>query len=1818
MGTTQISTSRFGLLSRVCTGYGNRGSESKREWVEKGVKERIEIISTVSETHGIHSPASANEENMNDVGTKVGPTSASNTLGNGVDVLLPVKSIRAISEWFANMAHGFFLGKRVAYPVVANYVKNTWGKYGLVKTMLNSSTRIFLFQFSSIHGLDVVLVNGPWCACCKVFGHDLDDCPKSIDTDVVKNIKKPNQATRGVAVSLKVGFKPVKEIKNDVDLDTNNATSNMASKKATSSRSSFSNVESINTSITSIVEKINKSERVNLWRMLIVRVIMIWKETYENDDHDFDPYDDAMYEGQDVPDKIQAICDNLDMKVQGLDFEKAYDSVRWDFINDILRRFGFGEKWCKWIQSCLYSSRGSVLVNGSPTKEFQFHKGLKQGDPLSPFLFILVMESLNVSFQRVVDASLFNGIKLDSSLHISHLFYADDAIFMGQWSQCNIDTIIRVLDVFYRASGLRINMNKSNLMGISVDSNKVKHAAAKIGWLVLKTPFNYLGSRVGDLMSRIQSWHDVTERMHTRCFKIWNLFVRVFNGADVNSKKPSWVRWKSVLAAKDVGGLRVSNLFALNRSLIFKWVWRFFSQKNSLWVRVVKALHDEDGKISKKAQFERLKEMVESVTLSNSNDRWSWSLVGSGDFSASSVRKLIDNAILSKGISKMRWIKEVPIKINVHAWKKICKGYGKVVDVFILNRKSKAGKRFAFVQFVRVEDIDRLVGNLCTIWIGWLHLHANVVRYERLSRTYNSAGYKQTKVHVSAGSYATAVKGFPDVKLMYLGGMWVMLEFDKVDTKMKLLQHTGVNSWFQVLQDAVHEFVSDDRIVWVDIEGIPLNVWSREMFLRIGLNMLIQYWRSLRLSLEYSDEDSDDDSDVKGVFEPIFGDNSSPPNNCSGGMEDQKSEDPFSIYDLLKKHQLGGARESSPSLSHPPGFTPKVSEIQKNNVHVEGDIDSEVVKEFLPTVNAKVMNNSQEEAFVFKKNYVTISDNFIAIYGTWLPGNSKILFVAIYAPHRASLKRVLWDYVSILLGRWNGEAIIMGDFNEVRSKDERRGSVFNPFSARTFDHFISSSGLVDVKLEGYAFTWSHPSASKMNKLDRFLVLEGILLLFPSIMTICLDRHLSDHHLILLREVHTDFGPVPLWFYHSWFSLDGFDDMVEHAWNSFSHSDANGMIHFKKKLQYLKIIIRQWVKDKKLQMSGARSSIKNELGVIDKDLDHGVISDTNLHRRLELKRQLHDINQLEARDSLQKSKVKCAIEGDENSRFFHGIINKKRSQLSIRRVFVDGLWITEPGKVKDAFLKNFEARFQKPASHRQILDEPFILNEVLNWCKRKKKQAMFFKVNFAKVYDSVCWDYLLDVLQAFGFCQNWCKWVRGDSLSPYLFILIMESLHMSFSRAVNEGLFKGIQLHGSISHIFYADDVIFIGEWSDANLKSIVNILKCFFLASGLKINIHKSQVLGVGIPRSLVVQAAASIGCVVMQSQFRYLGVMVGGCMSRYKAWTDTVLKLRSRLSNWKMKTLSIGGRLTLLKSVLGASPLYNMSIYKIPRGVLKSMEAIRSKIFNGADYSDKKIMWTAWDKVLASKKNGGLGVSSFHTLNRALLLKWVWRFISQDGSLWFHVIQALYGPSIDSYPVSLASNWCSIVRELNLLKDKGFDFLSHCKKRIWDGYCTRFWYDNWICDKSLRDRFPRLFALEVEKEVLVTVKMGASVVDSFRRAVRDGTERHQMLRLNSMLESVSLSSAQDRWICDLSGDGEFRVKEINVFAWRARRDCLPTRSNLIRRGVPLVSANFPLCQTSEEDIQHVLFQCDWAQIVLRKIFRWWDLDWQDLSSFSD
>ncbi|GKC96302.1 hypothetical protein Tco_1161744, partial [Tanacetum coccineum] len=156
----------------------------------------------------------------------------------------------------------------------------------------------------------------------------------------------------------------------------------------------------------------------------------------------------------------------------------------------------------------------------------------------------------------------------------------------------------------------------------------------------------------------------------------------------------------------------------------------------------------------------------------------------------------------------------------------------------------------------------------------------------------------------------------------------------------------------------------------------------------------------------------------------------------------------------------------------------------------------------------------------------------------------------------------------------------------------------------------------------------------------------------------MDRHLSDHRPILLKEVFSDFGPTPFRFYHSWLELPGFDDLVSKSWNSFTLDDSNGMIRFKKKLQMLKKEIRAWTLDFKRHQVGLSKDLKSKLCDIDKVLDQGGVTDDILLSRLEVLKQLHDVQSSNNRDIMQKAKIRWAIEGDENSKYFHAIINKR--------------------------------------------------------------------------------------------------------------------------------------------------------------------------------------------------------------------------------------------------------------------------------------------------------------------------------------------------------------------------------------------------------------------------------------------------------------------------------------------------------------------------------------------------------------------------------
>ncbi|XP_071728212.1 uncharacterized mitochondrial protein AtMg01250-like [Rutidosis leptorrhynchoides] len=110
---------------------------------------------------------------------------------------------------------------------------------------------------------------------------------------------------------------------------------------------------------------------------------------------------------------------------------------------------GLGSRWRRWILACLKSASISVLVNGSPTNKFSLERGVRQGDPLSPFLFIIAAEGLSILTKTVIENGLYKGVEIgNNKILVPHLQYADDTIFLGEWSRRNASNLMKLLKCF--------------------------------------------------------------------------------------------------------------------------------------------------------------------------------------------------------------------------------------------------------------------------------------------------------------------------------------------------------------------------------------------------------------------------------------------------------------------------------------------------------------------------------------------------------------------------------------------------------------------------------------------------------------------------------------------------------------------------------------------------------------------------------------------------------------------------------------------------------------------------------------------------------------------------------------------------------------------------------------------------------------------------------------------------------------------------------------------------------------------------------------------------------------------------------------------------------------------------------------------------------------------------------------------------------------------------------------------------------------------------------------------------------------------------
>jgi len=145
--------------------------------------------------------------------------------------------------------------------------------------------------------------------------------------------------------------------------------------------------------------------------------------------------------------------------------------------------------------------------------------------------------------------------------------------------------------------------------------------------------------------------------------------------------------------------------------------------------------------------------------------------------------------------------------------------------------------------------------------------------------------------------------------------------------------------------------------------------------------------------------------------------------------------------------------------------------------------------------------------------------------------------------------------------------------------------------------------------------------------------------------------------------------------------------------------------------------------------------------------------------------------------------------------------------------------------------------------------------------------------------------------------------------------------------------------------------------------------------SGLKVNFNKSMLTCVNIPPTWLSEAASILNCRTGFIPFMYLGLPIGGDALKLSFWKPLVDRILARLSSWNNKFLSFGGRLVLLKSVLSSLPVYFLSFFKVPVGIISSIESFFKKFFWGVCEVSEKIAWIKWDSICLLVSRGGLGV---------------------------------------------------------------------------------------------------------------------------------------------------------------------------------------------------------------------------------------------------
>ncbi|XP_028089060.1 uncharacterized protein LOC114289509 [Camellia sinensis] len=315
-----------------------------------------------------------------------------------------------------------------------------------------------------------------------------------------------------------------------------------------------------------------------------------------------------------------------------LDFNKAYDRVEWDFLLELMRRMGFAPKWIQWVSECITTVIFSVFVNREKQAAFTLSHGLRQGDPLSLYLFILVADVLSKLITHNLHRGQLSGFKINRhSPTLSHLLFADDVLLFLKEDQSECLKILDILSSYCIATGQLVNFDKSSVQFSLNVSFPLRGSIRQLSGF-RETPVNakYLGLPTFWRRSKAEAYDFIIERVQAKlqgwklkllshigqetlikvvvqaipsyamacfifpknfCAKLNSLISKFWWNGDPESKGIHWVNWAQLAMPKSEGGLGFRDFHDFNLALVAKQGWRLVKYPNSFCAKMLKGIY---------------------------------------------------------------------------------------------------------------------------------------------------------------------------------------------------------------------------------------------------------------------------------------------------------------------------------------------------------------------------------------------------------------------------------------------------------------------------------------------------------------------------------------------------------------------------------------------------------------------------------------------------------------------------------------------------------------------------------------------------------------------------------------------------------------------------------------------------------------------------------------------------------------------------------------------------------------------------------------------------------------------------------------------------------------------------------------------------------------------------------------------------------------------------------------------------------------------------------------------------------------------------